>query len=218
MTLLGSRTLTVTRFTPGSYDTGDYVDTVDSAFSIEGSAQPDEGRERQLNIEGTRTNQQFRLFSGSELFMSDQSIPRRADRVSIDGRDFEVTEKENWTFDTGGCSHFKYRLEEVGADEVPVAQVDTLTYTGAPLTGDAEFEIEINATFHGYSGSFGETAAQVAAGVAAALDTDPVVSATDDGAGVVTVTALSAGVPFVTTELATDELTLVIATTVGASG
>ena len=119
---LGQQAATVTRFTVGDYTSGDYVDAVESTFDISGSFQFQQGRERQLAEEGSRNVARLKLYCGTDQPTLDtaSNTPgalRRADRILLNGRNYEVTEVFDWLFDVGGCPHMEYDLHLVGKDE-----------------------------------------------------------------------------------------------------
>lgn len=124
MTILGERTATATRFTPGTIVAGDYSDTIESTFPIVASYQPNVGREMGLEGNAQRTQGRWSMYADErepELFTArldpDGALIRRPDRVNFGGRDYEVAEKRDWRFDVTGIPHLEYELIEVGIDE-----------------------------------------------------------------------------------------------------
>ena len=80
----------------GSYVRGNWVTSEDSTTEILASRQPLKSHEWnaiQNEVQGTRLNEAYRLYTNSELNTADDGSP---DRVVIDGKDFEVYKKDPW--------------------------------------------------------------------------------------------------------------------------
>lgn len=119
LSLLGAKTLTVTRYAPGVFVDGDWSQSVDSTFEIVGTLRPLSEKDKQLLPEGTRATEIRKLYTDPanvlQLAIEAQGI--KSDRVT-DGVDtWEVTGVADNTDHTGGLAHWRYELTRVELTE-----------------------------------------------------------------------------------------------------
>lgn len=96
MSTLPRTTLTVTRLDAGSFVNGLWVEGSPSTFDIQCSVQPLTPDEMELVPEGRRDGEVFNLFTGTRLLPANPPDSKNADKVSIDGRDYEVLSCARW--------------------------------------------------------------------------------------------------------------------------
>lgn len=90
MSLFNSHTLTVKRYA-GSYVNGRWVQSLSSTFTIQTSWQPADGRDTETLPEGKRSQQIYKCYPITELFVADPVSGQPADIVTgIDGKEYEV--------------------------------------------------------------------------------------------------------------------------------
>ncbi len=80
----------------GSYVNGEYVGGATTDFEIQMSIQPLTAKEVLKLPEAQRTKQWVKGYASEALFTSEQSASKKADRVSLNGRNFEVITVEYW--------------------------------------------------------------------------------------------------------------------------
>lgn len=96
---------------------GKRVDDVWTEFTISGSVQPlrpdevlDEG------VGGERNRHGVRVYSDTLLRTADQRTGLKADRIIIDGEEFEVQTVENWTRHSLQQKHYKSTCMRINSD------------------------------------------------------------------------------------------------------
>ena len=87
---IDSHTLTVTRYTAGSYDDVDgvFVDGSTSTFTIDAEVQPGNGADLERLAEGQRLDWVKAILCGEELIASDKNTGIRGDRMVI--KDYKI--------------------------------------------------------------------------------------------------------------------------------
>lgn len=110
-------TCSVTRYAPGSYVNRVYVPGATTTFSVLMSVQPLNGREL-LNLpEAQRTRQWIKAYCATELRTAEQSTGIKADRVTANGRVYEVQMVEFWTNPASILApHWRVLLAEVNTE------------------------------------------------------------------------------------------------------
>jgi len=90
LSLFNTHTLTVKRYT-GLYVNGRWTQSLSSTFTITTSWQPANGRDTETLPEGKRSQQIYKCYPATELFVADPVNGQPADIVvGIDGKDYEV--------------------------------------------------------------------------------------------------------------------------------
>ena len=102
-----------TRYGAGTYVNGRYVDSTESVDTIEANVQPLPGEELINLPELQRDKEVIQVFTTSELLTASESNAKRADRVTYDGKVYEVHLVEK--FIMGVQDH--YRAVAVKVDE-----------------------------------------------------------------------------------------------------
>jgi len=80
----------------GGYVDGEYVGGATTNTTIQMSIQPLTAKEVLKLPEAQRTKQWVKGYASEALFTSEQSASKKADRVSLNGRNFEVITVEYW--------------------------------------------------------------------------------------------------------------------------
>ena len=96
---LGGKQYTVTRQTPGDYDsqTGKYTPSgTSSSFTVTGLEAPMSGEELMIQPEGSREEEHLIFFTAAELKEDDEATETGGDTISIRGKVFEVIEVQVW--------------------------------------------------------------------------------------------------------------------------
>lgn len=107
-------TVTVTRYTAGSYTNGVWSDGGSSTFTAVMSIQPLKGQELLKLPEAERTMNYMKGYSSVELKTSSQNGQTKADVVTYQGKDYEVQAVESWRSTASIVApYWKVRLAEV---------------------------------------------------------------------------------------------------------
>ena len=88
--------LAVKRAAAGTYVNGRYVEGAPAALTIVASVQPLSGEDLQELPEAERTSDAIEIFSVVELFATNLATNKLGDLVTYQGRDYRVTNAENW--------------------------------------------------------------------------------------------------------------------------
>lgn len=92
-------TYTVTRTAASTFTAGRAVPGSTSTVSIMASVQPAAGKDLLRLAEGRRTEETRVVFTDTQLKDGAEGSAYEADRVSIDGQDWEVQQIESWRGD-----------------------------------------------------------------------------------------------------------------------
>jgi len=106
--MIPRHTFNVKRYLPGTYNKGRYVEGSEALFSISASKQPPTGKEMLLMPEGRRESETYILYTDVKLNPAIQG-GANADRVVIDGEDFEVLKCETWQNDI--INHYRATVQ-----------------------------------------------------------------------------------------------------------
>lgn len=106
--------MTYTRLAAGTRVDGHWVEGAGVAATFYASKQPASGEDLQALPEGRRAGSVYALFTDTALRTADPENQVNADRVPIDGRDYEVLHVEPWQ--NGVLSHYKILVGRVNAD------------------------------------------------------------------------------------------------------
>lgn len=93
------RALSGTRFAAGTRTNGHWVEGSTSTLSFQASVQPLGSEEMSLVPEGRRDTARFALFTDFRLRTADDEGGTNADRVTIDGEEYEVFAVDIWQND-----------------------------------------------------------------------------------------------------------------------
>ena len=105
----GSATYTVKRYTgAGGYVNGVWQEATETTFTITMSQQPLNGVELMNLPENQRGRHILRGYTETQLFTIKESESKKADRVVIDGFDYEVQLVEIWK--GLGMDHYRVQL------------------------------------------------------------------------------------------------------------
>lgn len=100
MSLLTENTATITRYAPGAYVNGRWVDGESTTLTIRGSIQPARGRDLRRLPEGQRVSGAVAIYTATTLRTaseaSDAGGASRADVLHWQGRDWEVSVVDVW--------------------------------------------------------------------------------------------------------------------------
>ena len=88
--------MTVTRYAAGTRDKGRWVEGASSQFTAAYSVQPLQPREMELLPENRRDKQAYWLYGDVELKTADPATGTNADKVTIDGEEYEVLMINPW--------------------------------------------------------------------------------------------------------------------------
>jgi len=102
--------VTITRFLPGAYVDGIWQEAQDAQFEATMSVQPVTDRELENLPEGRRSGSVNKCYIASDIFTIDARTQRNPDRVSWQGRTYELIEVQRWRGDLG---HWKGFLAEI---------------------------------------------------------------------------------------------------------
>lgn len=117
MAFLGSVTLTVTRYAPGMFVDGDWVNGVESTFTARGTLRPLSEKDKQLLPVGTRATDIRKFYTRSVLQLAIEEDGIKSDRLT-DGVDvWELTAIADNEKHIKGVPHYRYELTRVGKDE-----------------------------------------------------------------------------------------------------
>ncbi len=93
-----ARKVKVKRIQKGAYDSqGIYVAGKTQTFDIQASVQPLGGKEMQYLSEGTRFKEGLKLYTDTKLRVVSEDKSAPADRVVIDGIEYEVSSVQDWS-------------------------------------------------------------------------------------------------------------------------
>ena len=108
--LVRQKTFTVIRPPVGSRDpiTGDWVDGIPSEFQIKANEQPMPGEEKKMLPESFRTSDSRKIFTLTQLHTTQEYNSRKADKILIDGFEFEVHSVKKYSM--GVRDHFEYAV------------------------------------------------------------------------------------------------------------
>jgi len=106
--MIPRHTFSVKRVIPGTYAKGRYVEGAETSFNITASKQPPTGKEMLLMPEGRRETETYILYTDTKLNPAIQG-GANADRVVIDGDDFEVLKCETWQNDI--INHYRATVQ-----------------------------------------------------------------------------------------------------------
>lgn len=110
MSLFNNKAITVTPRSTGSYINGRWTgEVVGTAYTITGSWQPASQTDVLTLPEGRRERAAYRIYTSS--FFNSLQQNQNPDRVSMDGKTYEVYAREDWK--NGLLSHYKYIVTEV---------------------------------------------------------------------------------------------------------
>lgn len=101
--------LSVTRYAPGAYVDGFWVEGAPSTIQITASVQPASAEDMQTLPEGRRLTGAYRLFTDDTLFVADGQ--QQADVVQIDGHPYETMTTAHWH--NGIVPHRSYLVSRV---------------------------------------------------------------------------------------------------------
>jgi hypothetical protein len=93
---LATGTYVVTRFSAGTTTNGIYSPGGSSTFNVIASVQPAAPEVLDRMPEGTRLNDLKTVFATVLLLTGDENQGLKADRIAIDGNDYEVISKRDW--------------------------------------------------------------------------------------------------------------------------
>lgn len=96
---LSSGTYTVTRYAAGDYVAGKLTAGSTSTLSISASVQPVSGQELQRLPEGERVKDWLYVYTPTEL--NTREGKKAADKISIDGANYEVATVDDWATEGG---------------------------------------------------------------------------------------------------------------------
>jgi hypothetical protein len=88
---------TVTRTARGSVARGKTSAGTTSSVTIVGSIWPASGNDMQRLPENRRATSALNLVTTTELYVGGQGEAYEADKVTVDGETYEVTDVDNWT-------------------------------------------------------------------------------------------------------------------------
>lgn len=91
--------ITVERTSPGTFQNGIFVPGETTTLQCRASVQPLNGREQITLSELQREKSTFKLYLDTELFVSNQTQGRAADRVVVRGKRHEVSRVEPWAYE-----------------------------------------------------------------------------------------------------------------------
>ena len=113
MSILGTLTIPVTRYTSVSIVKGRHVpgSDVTSSFNTIGSVQPMTAKDMETLPEGRRDRGGFKLFTKDLLLNTDIPNTLKSDRVTIEGSLYEVIQSQNWK--NGIINHFKALVVQI---------------------------------------------------------------------------------------------------------
>lgn len=101
------QTYAVNRFDAGAYDGPRWVTGAPTSFNIVASIQPvGPGKEGDLLPEGDRTKDAIRIYTETELRVSDSVAGTKGDQIDFRDRTYEVRAKAVWT--PTDIPHFKF--------------------------------------------------------------------------------------------------------------
>lgn len=110
MSLFNSATITVTPRSTGSYVDGRWTgETAGAPYTITGSWQPASQTDVLTLPEGRRERATYRIYTDARLNSLKQD--QNPDRVTMDGKDYEVYAREDWT--NGILPHYEYIVTEI---------------------------------------------------------------------------------------------------------
>lgn len=110
LTLMEGTDLTVTRYAAGSFVDGDYVNGATSTFTALMCVQPANDRDLINQEQAQRSKRWLKGYTDTELETVITATSKKADRVSFDGKMFEVQHVEQWP---GKLNHWKVLMCEV---------------------------------------------------------------------------------------------------------
>ena len=106
--MIPRHTFSVKRYLAGTLNKGRYAESAESTFNITASKQPPTGKEMLLMPEGRRETETYILYTDTKLNPAIQG-GANADRVIIDGDDFEVLKCETWQNDI--INHYRATVQ-----------------------------------------------------------------------------------------------------------
>ena len=106
----------VTRFNQGTYVAGQFEDTGYEQFTIYASIQPLTGKELVDEPIARRIEGSFRMYTDSDLNITNILEGRKADLVEWLGQLYEVQTKERWGYTS--IRHYKYVIRRVTNPEL----------------------------------------------------------------------------------------------------
>lgn len=107
-----SEPITITRKAPGSFVNGIFVDGAVSSISATASVQPLNGREQVTLSELQRAKETLKMYTTTEVLVSNEAAGQRADLVSLRGRVYEVQRVEPWEYDLSFFKAILMRVEQ----------------------------------------------------------------------------------------------------------
>jgi hypothetical protein len=107
-----SEPITITRKAAGSYVNGIFVAGAVSSISATASVQPLNGREQVTLSELQRAKETLKMYTSTEVFVSNEAAGRSADLVSLRGRVYEVQRVEPWEYDFSFFKAILVRVEQ----------------------------------------------------------------------------------------------------------
>ena len=160
------QTVTVTRSGPGFAVNGTWVKGPVSTFAAYASIQPLRPRELLILPEGERTRERIRAYTNTRLLVADETTQAMGDRLSWNGRDYEVQQCETWQ--DGRDTYYKAIavLVEQDVRRVDMEKINVRTYQAVVATASSEI-IAANAArnYLRIENKDGENAATVKVGV-----------------------------------------------------
>lgn len=118
MLRLGSQRLVVIREHSGEYVDGVWQSGRNYQFTIRGSIQPLNLRERGMTPFGARVSEQRKLYTDAQLDTVELDEDRRGDWIRYDGHCWRVYAATMYDKPTGQrLAHHKYWLERINADD-----------------------------------------------------------------------------------------------------
>jgi hypothetical protein len=114
MSMLGQQTLNVTRYSSGGFVDGEWVEGAASAFTIQASVQPVNGRELETLPEGQRTRRTYKVYTDTLLQVA--TPESRSDRIAYGTKALEVQSVKDYSTHMTGLPHYKVLASEPGSD------------------------------------------------------------------------------------------------------
>ena len=85
------------RLAAGSYVNGNWVEGAEISGTIVASIQPLTPQETQTLPEGERSSEFIRIYTATKLNKTNEVALTKGDKITYNGRDYEVKKVEDWT-------------------------------------------------------------------------------------------------------------------------
>ena len=97
----------VTRYSPGSYTDGLWVEGGTSTLNLDCAVQPVRGKALENLPEGKHASDLRRVYCDTELLTASEELSTSADRIAISGDVYEIVESEQWVSGATGRAYWK---------------------------------------------------------------------------------------------------------------